>query len=127
MSIFECSSHIFHASFETFSNTLLAELALDRRLLEALGLAAELHALDHAAMVPGSLARLRWGARAEAAAACDRPARAPLRTGQTTTGAIGFDVGTEGSSACWRLLLRLPSGTSYVRTTMHSLSRPKKP
>ncbi len=22
-------------------------------------------------------------------------------------GAIGFDVGTEGSSACWRLLLRL--------------------
>jgi hypothetical protein len=23
------------------------------------------------------------------------------------TGAIGFDVGTEGLSACWRLLLRL--------------------
>jgi hypothetical protein len=40
-------------------------------------------------------------------------------------GAIGFDVGTESSFACRRLLLRLSSGTLYVRTTMHSLSRPK--
>jgi len=47
---------------------------------------------------------------------------APLTPG--LPGAIGFDVGTEGSSACWRLLLRLPSGTWYVRTTTRSLSRP---
>ena len=41
-------------------------------------------------------------------------------------GAIGFDVGTEDSSACWRLLHRLSSGTSYVRTTTHTLSLPEK-
>jgi len=39
-------------------------------------------------------------------------------------GAIGFDVGTKGQSACWRLPVRLSTGTYQLRTTTAWLSLP---